>query len=129
MTAAKKLALMRDVLDKQLLDRDGKPVGRVDGIILVLGSSTTPPRVTQIEAGITTLAKRVQPRLADWCRSIARKWGLRRGRSVRIAWAKIELIEKELKLDLTAERSELLVWERWLRDHVIRRIPGGARKA
>ena len=126
MTAAKQLSLVRDVLDKQLFDRERNPVGRVDGIILALGSSTTPPHVTQIEVGITTLARRVHPRLAEWCRAIGQKWGLRRGRSVRIAWAKVESIEKELKLDLTGEHSELLVWERWVRDHVIRRIPGGA---
>jgi hypothetical protein len=128
MTAAKQLSLVRDVLDKQLLDRQRNPMGRVDGIILALGSSTTPPRVTQIEVGITTLARRVHPRLAEWCRAIGKKSGLRRGRPVRIAWAKVESIEKELKLDLTAEHSELLVRERWLRDHVIRHIPGGARK-
>jgi hypothetical protein len=126
--SARKLALVRDVLDKQLLDRDGNAVGRADGIILVFGASTRPPRVTQIEAGIITLASRLHPRLADGCRALARKWGFRGGRPVRIPWAKVDSIGKELKLDLSAEHSELLLWERWLRDRIIQRIPGSRKK-
>ena len=126
--SARKLALVRDVLDKQLLDRDGNPVGRADGVILMLGASTRPARVTQIEAGIMTLARRLHPRLADVCRALARKWGLRGGRPVRIPWAKVNSIGQDLKLDLSAEHSELLLWERWLRDHIVQRIPGSGKK-
>ena len=124
----RKFGLVRDVLDKLLIDRDEIPVGRVDGIVLLIGSEHSRPRVIQVESGFATLARRVHSPLARSGHKFARKLGWRWKRPVRIEWAKIESIGKELKLHLYGEKSPLLARERWLRDHVIRRIPGSGIK-
>jgi hypothetical protein len=127
-TQARKLGLIRDVLDKQLLDRDEVPLGRVDGIILLIGSEHSRPRVIQIESGLATLGRRIHPALARLLHRFSKKLGWRWKRPVRIAWSKIESIGKDLKLDLCGQQSPLLARERWLRDHVIGRIPGSGIK-
>jgi hypothetical protein len=123
-----KIGLMRDVLDKLLLDRDEVPVGRVDGIVLLLTTEDSRPRVVQIETGLATLARRLSPAFARFLHRVSRRLGMRWKRAVRTDWSRIECIEKELKLEICGEDSPLLARERWLRDHVIRRIPGNGGK-
>ena len=91
-----KLCLIRDVLDKLLVDRDGVPLGRVDGIVLVIGGKESRPRVAQIETGVATLARRLSARFArvlHWC---MRNVGLRWRRPMRIPWSNVEALGKEL---------------------------------
>src|ERR1043165_3044401 len=115
--------LIRDVLDKLLVDPKDQPLGRADGLIVVV-SENEQPRVTTIEVGSTVLAARLHPRLGRWARVVAGRFGLRRGRPTRIAWSKVVSTGVEVKVDLAADRTNALAWEHWLRDHFTRFIPG-----
>ena len=55
-----RINLVRDVLDKKLLDNDEEEAGRVDGLVMSFGADTQ-PRITHIEVGGSTLAARVHP--------------------------------------------------------------------
>ena len=57
------LELGRDVLDKQVVDRDGIKMGRVDGLVLEVREGHA-PRIEAIEMGGVVLAARIHPRLA-----------------------------------------------------------------
>jgi sporulation protein YlmC with PRC-barrel domain len=114
--------LVRDLLDKQLVDRRYDPMGRVDGILLSIAEGRA-PQVTCIESGMVVAASRVNRRVGRWVRAAARRWGLSRGRPVRISWNRIERLNVEAKLDLNAEESHALAWEHWLLEHVVRHIP------
>jgi hypothetical protein len=122
----KTISLIRDVLDKLLVDRDGTPLGRVDGIVLIVSGDNPRPRVAQIESGIPTLARRLSSRFARALHWLTRKLGGHWPRPVRLPWSRIECFGRELKLDVCAENSRLLAREQWLRRHVIGRIPGGS---
>src|SRR5438094_10064281 len=111
------LHLVRDVLDKQLVDRRHDPLGRADGIVLVL-EDDSPPRVATIESGAPVALSRVHPRLGRFASAIGRRFGLRRGSAMRISWAKIKSVGIELEVDLDAQRSAALRWEHWLFQHV-----------
>jgi hypothetical protein len=124
----RKLQLIRDVLDKLLVDREGVPLGRVDGVVLVIGGAHGRPRVAQIESGLPTLARRLNVQFARALHWFICKLGLRRRQPVRLPWSKIESFGRELKLDAGADDSRLLARERWLRDHIICQIPGHATK-
>jgi hypothetical protein len=126
---SRKLRLVHDVLDKLLVDRDGVPLGRADGIVLVMAGRDSQPRVAQIESGLATLARRLNARFARALHWLVRKLRLRWRRPVRIPWSKIESVGRELKLDVCADNSRLLQRERWLRDHIVRRIPGNGIKS
>jgi hypothetical protein len=119
------IELVRDVLDKQLVDASHDPLGRVDGIVLVLDDATpnTPPRVATIESGITVLARRLHPTLFEWTRAIAHRIGLRRGQPVRINWSQVKSFGIELEVDAAAQKPAALRWEEWLHDRVTRHVP------
>ena len=70
--------IIRDVLDKQLVDRQQRKMGKVDGLIVELRDGQ-PPRLAYITVGGTTLARRLHPRLAQWLAMLARRWGIGRG--------------------------------------------------
>ena len=55
--------VFRDILDKQLLDRKGIKMGKVDGLVMTM-SPRARPRIAFIEMGSITLARRLGPRTA-----------------------------------------------------------------
>jgi hypothetical protein len=115
------LDLVRDVLDKELLDPAHAVLGRVDGLVAELRPGR-PPRLVAIEVGVVTLARRLHPRLATW---LATGWRRRWIRPpVRLPWSRVRDVGTEVVLDPGRQRAQLLSTEWWVRDHVIRRIPG-----
>ena len=115
--------LIRDVLDKQLVDRQQRKMGKVDGIVVELRDGQQ-PRLACITVGGTTLARRLHPRLAQWLAALARRWGLGHGEPFRIPWSQVRDIGIDVEVDLDVEQTPVLAWERWLSQHVIGRIPG-----
>lgn len=115
--------IIRDVLDNQLVDRNQHPMGKVDGIIMELRDGE-PPRLAYIEVGVTTLAKRINPRLAGWVEAIARTWGARQSEPFRIPWSKVRDVGIDVEVDVDAQETPALAYEKWLSDRIITRIPG-----
>jgi hypothetical protein len=119
-----KVHLVRDVLDNQLMDREQCPMGKVDGIVLVLRKGK-PPRLAYIEVGMSTLAHRISTRLGKFAERVGRKRGVRRGEPFRIPWAKVRDVGIDVEVDMDAAETPVLAWEKWLNERVVRRIPGG----
>ena len=114
----KKLDLTRDVLDKQVVDRDGTKMGRVDGLVLELRGDQ-PPRVDVIEMGFVVLARRMGPRVERWLEKL-RRFSIRKTARQRVAWEKvIEVEPHHVQLDLEAGDTPAFEWEHWLRDHFV----------
>ena len=116
--------IIRDVLDNQLVDRNQRKMGKVDGIVMELQDGQ-PPRLAYIEVGVTTLTKRLNPRLAGLVGAIAAKWGAKQSEPFRIPWSKVRDIGIDVEVDVEAEATPALGYEKWLRDRIIARIPGG----
>lgn len=118
--------VIRDVLDHQLVDRNQFKMGRVDGIVVELRDGQ-PPRLTYIEVGMPALARRLNPRLERWIAALESKWGARQSEPFRIPWSQVRdfgIGGIDVEVDLEAEATPVLAWEKWLREHVIGRIPG-----
>ena len=118
-----KIHLVRDVLDNQLVDREKRPVGKADGIVLVLRKDK-PPRLAYIEVGMSTMAHRLSARLGRFVERLGRKWGVRQGKPFRIPWAKVGHVGIDVELDLDADETPAMAWEKWLARHIVGRIPG-----
>src|SRR4051812_36523991 len=114
--------LIRDVLDKQLIDRKGRRFGKVDGIVFELREGK-PPRIFAVEIGAITLARRLHPMLEKWVRTVANKLGLSKAEAYLIPFKKIRSFGKDITVDLDAERSAAFAVERWVRKHIVARIP------
>jgi sporulation protein YlmC with PRC-barrel domain len=115
--------LVRDVLDKQLLDREGRKMGRADGLVLVLRAGR-PPRVAAIETGLIPLAARLHRGLGARVERWQRRLGVGEGKTTRVAWDRVKKVGIDVVVDIDARRTSAYAWEDWLRDRVIARIPG-----
>ncbi len=116
--------VIRDVLDNQLVDRNQRKIGKVDGIIVELREGQ-PPRLAYLEVGLPVLARRLHPRLEPWIAAIENKWGAKHSEPFRIPWSKVKDIGIDVDVEIDAEETPILAWEKWLREKVIKRIPGG----
>lgn len=115
--------IIRDVLDNQLVDRHQRKIGRVDGIVAELRDGQ-PPRLAYLEVGFPVLARRLHPRLERWIVAIQSRWGAKQQTPFQIPWSKILDVGIDVDVDLSAEDTPLIAYEKWLEEHVIGRIPG-----
>ena len=111
----------RQMLDQQLVDRNDLAVGKVDDIVLELRDGAA-PRIAALLTGGHILAHRLHPGLERLMRRMTRGWGPGSHEPLRIPWSKVRKIGIDVKVDIGAD--EWLPWEHWVRDHIIRRIPG-----
>lgn len=122
-----RLDLARDVMEQQVVDKDGTKMGRVDGLVLELRADG-PPRLDTIEMGFAVLARRIHPRVESWLEALRRRWSVRKTARFRVPWSKVtEVTPYCLRLDLDALHTPAFDWERWLRDHVVTKAPGTKR--
>lgn len=116
--------LIRDVLDKKLVDREECNMGRASGLIMQLGENTQ-PHITHILIGGPTLWMRIHPAFGRFSEKLSRLWGPKRKEPVRIPWSRVETVGKDIKVDVEAKDTGALDWEIWVARHFIERIPGG----
>lgn len=124
MSKREDLHLVRDVLDTQVLDREKRPMGKVDGIGLELRDGA-PPRVAYFEIDGVTAWRRFGERYGRWAARLAGKW--RHTEPYRFGWSQVRDLGIDLELDVDAERTSTFDLERWLRERFVARLPGGDR--
>ena len=106
------------LLDRQILDRDGMPVSTVDDVELTGPSigepvgDADPPAVKAILVGAAVL-----PRIFGG--------HIPRSKWERIPWADVARLDSALELVVRADDLDSSWVERWVRDRIVSRIPGG----
>ena len=110
--------LVRDVLDTQLIDRNGRAMGRVDGISLECRAGK-PPRVGALLVGPSALGHRLSPRLGRWVEARERALGIDKGRPARISFEQVLDIDQAIKVDLAIGDTSLGVVEQKLRRWIV----------
>lgn len=114
--------LARDVLDKEIVDRQGYKAGKVDGILLELTEAGEPPIVRAIVTQQGALARALGhswARLSVWFQD----WFLGLPpdtRPVNLGWEHIAAIDVVVHTDISRRefgmlRSEDAVWDRWIK--------------
>ena len=116
--------LVRDILDKRLLDKDNHPMGRVDGLVIEVPQGRQ-PRMVRLEIGGEILAARAGRWLVGPTRWLRESFGPKRSPRVKIEWKHVKRMGRDIHLEVAADDTEALAWEHWMADHVIARIPGG----
>jgi sporulation protein YlmC with PRC-barrel domain len=113
------------LLDRQLVDRDGRLAGKVDDLELELPEGGGPPVVTAILAGPGALARRIGGRLGAGLEALASR--LREGddgRPARVSFAVVKRIGSAVELSVPRAELETNRLEAWTRDHLIAHLPG-----
>ncbi|AZO36819.1 hypothetical protein EOA27_03425 [Mesorhizobium sp. M2A.F.Ca.ET.037.01.1.1] len=118
------MQLLRDILDKQVVDREQVKIGKVDSIVAELTPGKQ-PSVSAVELGSIALARRLGSAPARWTAKLAaRLSGKQQARPHRIAWDKVRDIGVDLEFEIDVRRTRIFAWQDWLREHVVGRIPG-----
>jgi hypothetical protein len=115
------MQLVKNCLDKQLIDHHQRRMGRIDGIVLEIGSGR--PRVAWIEVGSVARARRLHPGISRLAAALARRFGAMPRNPWRLAFAHVTVAGIEALAAVDAEKTPASAWERWLR-RIVRRIPG-----
>jgi hypothetical protein len=112
------------LLDRQVVDRDGQLVCKVDDLELEL-TERGEPYISAILVGPRALGPRLGGRLGRWVTSIADRLAADRGAGpLRISFGVVEDISEEIRLSLRREELDVEPLERWVDRYVIDRIPG-----
>ena len=113
------------LLDRQLIDKDGKHAGKVDDLEFEFPDGGGPPVVTAILAGPGALSRRLGGQLGGWLEAAANR--LREGdahRPARIPFAVVKEIASAITLSVPKAELETDRLEAWTRDHIIGKLPG-----
>jgi hypothetical protein len=107
------------LLDRQMLDSEGKPTSTADDVELAgaewdehIRPDSERPTIVALLSGPVVLN-----RIFGGRPPISQLY--------RIEWSSVTRIGSALELDVTAESLDVDWPERWVRDHIIARIPGG----
>jgi hypothetical protein len=92
--------LVRDVLDNLVVDRDGREMGRVDGVVLEQHEGGA-VRVAAIEIGPSVVGYRLHPVLGRIAEAVEHVLGIRNGRPCRIPFGEIS----DFGITLTVDRA------------------------
>jgi sporulation protein YlmC with PRC-barrel domain len=117
----RRLSLVHELLELQVVDRGARPVGRVDDIELGDDGST----VLALLIGGEALARRFRGPIARlWAGTYRRVQDDRRRTAVRISPS--DVLRVDSRVDLVAERDTLGVGrvDDWLNTHVVEQMPG-----
>lgn len=119
------MRLVHDLLDKQVLDLNRQRIGRVDGIVLKLEEGK-PPVITHIEIGRAALSRRLGQGFGRALMAVLKAFGQNSSQtSFRVPFCKVTCSDIEVQLDLTRGDIPADYWQDWLRDRIVRHLPGG----
>ena len=116
------MELVGDLLDKLVLDRNGREMGRVDGIVIQQREGHA-PRVSALEIGPSILGDRLHPAIGRFIAGLEHACDIAEGRPLRIDFEHVMHVGTEVKLDLTVGETAAGNVEQRLRTW-IGRIPG-----
>jgi len=130
-SAGRQVWAVLELLDRQLVDRDGNLAGKVDDLEFELPDEPDAlPRVDAILSGLGALASHIGGDLGTWLASIERRLTERRERNPsRIDFGRVVDIGSSIEVAADREELDSNRGERWVRDVLIDKIPGAGHEA
>jgi sporulation protein YlmC with PRC-barrel domain len=113
--------IVRDVLDKSVVDRNGREMGRVDGI--VIEHDDGPPRITTLLIGPAALGSRLHPALGRLMTRLETLLGIERDRPTRISVQDVEEVNRKIQVRLTVGETTVAAFEQLIRRWIVK-VPG-----
>jgi sporulation protein YlmC with PRC-barrel domain len=113
--------IVRDVLDTSVVDRNGRDMGRVDGI--VVEQDEGPPRITTLLIGPAALGSRLHPALGQFMTRLEKVLGIDRDRPSRINVEDVEEVDRKIRVRLAVGETTVAALEQLIRRWIVR-LPG-----
>ena len=128
MTTARELSAGLQLLDRQILDRDGLLIGKVDDLEVDTIGEGDDLYVTAILTGPGVLVRRMGARrFGHWLQRVNAFLMDRADDPGRIPFNQVIDLGRDVKVATPHAAVATSSAERWVRDHVIGHIPGGRR--
>jgi len=121
--AGRVIDLHLHLLDRQVVDPDGRMVCKVDDLELELDERGR-PYVTAILLGPRALGPRLGGRLGRWVAAIGERLAERDRPVSRIDFSLVTDIGSAIAVSRPRGRLDVIPLEDWVEEHVIARIPG-----
>jgi hypothetical protein len=112
-----------DLLDRQIIDADGVPAGKVDDLRLQEmedGSLV----IVEILSGPGALAPRLGGRFGAAWRAVSHRLRPDPGSDSGISFGVVKRIDARVELSISRHHLDVNAFEHWVRDRVIGRLPG-----
>ncbi|MEU1572391.1 hypothetical protein ABZ519_14745 [Streptomyces collinus] len=117
------------LLDRHVVDSKGVSLGKIDDLLFTDGDDEGAPVLAAVLIGQQAFAARVGGRAGRWWTSLAQQLSGRQG-PTEIPLAAIDDIGTVVRLASPAQAfPSLTAPERWLRHHLVSRLPGGMRES
>lgn len=113
----------RLVLDKGLLDRDGRRCGKVDDLLLELEPDGE-LRVVGVVSGPLAFAQTLGPLWRAVSRAVHRLLGVANPRPVEIPWTSVDAVDFVVRLSVSRREAGLEELADAVRRRIVSRIPG-----
>jgi sporulation protein YlmC with PRC-barrel domain len=113
-----------ELLDRQIIDVDGRMAGKVDDLELEFSDEPrTPPRVVAIVTGPGALSNRIGGRLGSWIGDV---YGhvAEEPSPAEISFCIVKRIDNHVDLARPRDDLGIMGLENWVRTHLISKIPG-----
>jgi sporulation protein YlmC with PRC-barrel domain len=115
-----------ELLDPQIVDARGHPVGKVDDVELASDREDSRLKVDALLQGPQALGPRLGGRIGEWMAAIGRRLAGSRG-PARIPFALVEDVGVTIRLKVRVDEiPQVMDLEDWLLDRFIGRIPGAS---
>src|SRR5512135_610794 len=125
MRIPERLDVLLELLDRQLVDGDGRLAGKVDDLELRVPDDGGPPVVTAILCGPQALGPRIGGRLGRWTTAVARRLHPDTSPApARIDFSQVAQIDTRVVLTTPAQTLANQRLETWVREKLVGRIPG-----
>jgi hypothetical protein len=113
------------LLDRQIVDKDGKLAGKVDDLELTVPDDGGPPFVSAILCGPEALGRRIGGPLGRWMQAAqARLRSAGQDGPARISFGVVKRIVEHVELGVSADELDVTQVDRWVEEHIIGKIPG-----
>jgi sporulation protein YlmC with PRC-barrel domain len=127
--APRVMDLKLHLLDRQVVDADGRPLAKVDDLELT-PSDDGDLLVTAILCGPLALAPRLGGRLGLWVAAAARRLSPdARPQPQRIDMSLVREIGSAVTLNAGHAQLDIAPLERWVEQHLVGRIPGAGHES
>jgi sporulation protein YlmC with PRC-barrel domain len=114
-----------ELLDRQIIDINGRMAGNVDDLELTFPDPGGPPVVSAILAGPGALARRIGGRLGNAVASVHERLQSSDVEGpARISFGVVASIGSDVRITVSRQDLEIYRFERWARDTIVARIPG-----
>lgn len=112
-----------DLLDRQIEDRDGLPIGKVDDVEFARAEDGT-LYVAALLTGQEALGVRLGGTLGRWVAGVAGRLDIHQRGPRRIAYDLVDRVDSAVILSVRRDLLPEPALEAWLNEHLIGRIPG-----